>query len=185
MNTLQLLITYLFDLYIMVVLMRIWLQLARADFYNPLSQFVVKVTSPIVTPLRRVIPSFGRIDSACLLLAFALIVLKLITLQTIQGSIAVANIVPILVWSVLGLVKQIGHLIFWVLILRAILSWVSQGRSPIEYVMAQLSEPLMAPIKKVIPSIGGLDLSIMILIMTMSLANSFMYEWLGLIWASL
>lgn len=68
MNSLSFLINTLFDLYIMVVILRIWLQAARADFYNPFSQFIVKATQPVVGPLRRVIPSIGSIDLATIVL---------------------------------------------------------------------------------------------------------------------
>ena len=64
MNSMNFLISTLFDLYIMVVILRIWLQAARADFYNPFSQFIVKATQPVVAPLRRVVPSIGSIDLA-------------------------------------------------------------------------------------------------------------------------
>ena len=80
MKTLYYLIDTLFNLYLMVVIMRIWLQWVRADFYNPLSQFVVKATQPIVGPLRRIIPAMGPIDSASLLVAFILCVIKAIVL---------------------------------------------------------------------------------------------------------
>ena len=69
MNSMQFLVSTIFDLYLMVVLLRLWLQLAQADFYNPFSQFIVKVTHPIVAPLRKILPSFGRIDTATLVLA--------------------------------------------------------------------------------------------------------------------
>lgn len=70
MNSLHFLVSTLFDLYIMVVILRLWLQMARADFYNPFSQFIVKATQPIVAPLRRVIPSIGSVDMATLLFAY-------------------------------------------------------------------------------------------------------------------
>ena len=185
MNTLYYLITTVFDLYIMVVLLRFWLQLARADFYNPFSQFVVKVTNPVIMPLRRVIPGFGGLDIASLLLAFIVIVLKLTILQALAGQLNSEIIISFMLFGLLGLIKQCGMLIFWVLILRAILSWVSQGRSPVEYVLAQLSEPLMAPIRKVIPPIGGLDLSILILLLAMNLINQLMLDWVGQAWVLL
>lgn len=177
MNTLYLLISTLFNIYIMIVLMRIWLQWARADFYNPLSQFCVKVTSPILKPMRRFIPSIGSLDTASLVLTLILMVLKLTLLQTLAGHMSITNILPYLVWGALAVVKQAGYLVFWMLIIRAILSWVSQGQNPIEHVIIQLTEPLMSPIRRKIPPIGGLDLSIMIILLAMSLINSFMYEW--------
>ncbi|PKF51633.1 YggT family protein [Enterovibrio nigricans] len=168
MNAMYFLVSTLFNLYIMVVLLRVWLQWSRADFYNPFSQFVVKATQPIVGPLRRIIPSIGNLDLATLLLAFAVCVAQMAAYEYL--GFMTFNF-PIVLAAVVALVKAAGGLLFWVLILRAILSWVSQGRSPIEYVMGQLTEPLVAPIRRVIPSLGGLDLSILILFIALQFLN--------------
>lgn len=66
MNAANFLVSILFETYILIILLRVWLQMARADFYNPMSQFIVKATQPVVGPLRRVIPSLGGLDLACL-----------------------------------------------------------------------------------------------------------------------
>ncbi|KXF80131.1 YggT family protein [Enterovibrio coralii] len=171
MNAMNFLVSTLFDLYIMVVLLRVWLQWSRADFYNPFSQFVVKATQPVVAPLRRVIPSIGSFDLATVLFAFILCIAKFFVLQMIMmGGFPPFDASYILV-GFIALIKAAGGLLFWVLILRAILSWVSQGRSPIEYVMVQLTEPLVAPIRRVIPPLGGLDLSILILFIGLQFLN--------------
>ncbi|MGF1701550.1 YggT family protein [Photobacterium makurazakiensis] len=184
MNSLGFLVSTLFDLYIMVVLLRIWLQWAKADFYNPFSQFIVKATQPIVAPLRRMIPSIGSLDVATLLFAYALSMGKFITLQLVLGG-ALAFSVEYLWVGGLSLLKAMGGLLFWVLLLRAILSWVSQGRSPMEYVMHQLTEPLTAPIRRVIPAMGGLDLSVLVLFIGLQFANFLMGDMVGPIWYQL
>lgn len=157
------LIDTLFNLYLMVVLLRIWMQLARADFYNPLSQFVVKATHPIVGPLRRVIPPVGNLDTATLLFAFVICAVKLALLVTLAGSQPSWQL--LVIGSGLTLLKQIFQLLFWVLIVRAILSWVSQGNyNPIESLLHQLTEPMLRPIRKILPPLGGLDLSVLVLL---------------------
>jgi len=163
MNATQFLIGTLFDLYLMVVLLRLWLQLVKADFYNPFSQFVIKATHPIVGPMRRILPSIGSLDTATLVLALLVAVLKVVTLSLLAGATNF-NPVAILLTSALIVIKEIFTLAFWVLILRAILSWVSQGYNPIEAVMHQLTEPMLAPIRKILPPMGGLDLSILVAI---------------------
>ena len=162
MNATQFLIGTIFDLYLMVVLLRLWLQLARADFYNPFSQFVVKATHPIVGPLRRIIPPLGRLDTATLVLAIAVAMLKLFVLGMLLGGML--DVMTLLIGGALTVLKEAFSIVFWVLIIRAILSWVSQGYNPIELVMQQLTEPFLAPIRRVIPPLGGLDLSILIAI---------------------
>ena len=166
MNATVFLISTLFNLYLMVVLLRLWLQLARADFYNPFSQFVVKATHPIVGPMRRFLPSIGALDTATLLLAFIVAALKLVTLSMLFAG-GMPNPIALVITALIDVVKEGFSLMFWVLILRAILSWVSQGRSPIEYVLHQLTEPLLSPIRKIIPPLGGLDLSVLVAIIAL------------------
>lgn len=166
MKTLTFLLSTIIEFYTMIVLLRVWMQWARCDFYNPFSQFVVKATQPIVGPLRKVIPAMGPIDSASLLVAFVLCVLKAIAL------FMVITFQPIIwVSAVLILVKTIGLLIFWVLMLMAIMSWISRGRSPVEFVLMQLADPLLRPIRKLLPSMGGIDFSPMVLVLVLYAVN--------------
>ncbi|MFT6926618.1 MAG: YggT family protein [Psychromonas sp.] len=162
MNAVNFLVNTLFDLYIMIVLLRIWLQVARADFYNPFSQFVIKATQPVVGPLRKIIPGLGGWDLATILFAFAVACLKVTTLSLILG--AAINPLVILISGLIILTQAVFKILFWVLILRAILSWVSRGNNPIEAVMIQLTEPLLAPIRRFMPQMGGLDLSMLVVL---------------------
>ncbi|ABG42222.1 protein of unknown function YGGT [Paraglaciecola sp. T6c] len=164
MSAMQFLVNTLFELYLMVVLLRFWLQLARADFYNPFSQFVVKATHPIVGPLRRVLPSIGRMDTATLVLALLVAGLKIVVLNLIAGNTNI-NPLGLVIGSFYLVVKEALSLMMWVLIIRAIMSWVSQGYNPMDMVLGQLTEPLLAPIRRRLPNLGGLDLSVMVVIL--------------------
>ncbi|QHJ12936.1 hypothetical protein FX988_03194 [Paraglaciecola mesophila] len=164
MSAMQFLVSTLFELYLMVVLLRFWLQLARADFYNPFSQFVVKATHPIVGPLRRILPSIGRIDTATLVLALLVAGLKIVALNLLIGNTNI-NPLGLVIGSFYLVVKEALSLMMWVLIIRAIMSWVSQGYNPMDMVLGQLTEPLLAPIRRRLPSLGGLDLSVMVVIL--------------------
>lgn len=181
MNAFSFLISTVFDLYLMVVIIRIWLQLARADFYNPFSQFVVKATQPIVAPMRRVLPSMGPLDTASVVLALLVVVAKFVVLSLIAG--AAISIPTILLISVVSVVKEAGVLLFWMLILRAILSWVSQGHNPIEMVMAQLTEPLLSPIRRILPPMGGLDLSLLVMMIILNFVNILLAQYVPF-WAN-
>lgn len=185
MNSMHFLVSTLFDLYIMVVILRIWLQVARADFYNPFSQFIVKATQPVVAPLRRVIPSIGSLDLATILFAYLLCVLKFIAIIAISSGGNFAFDIGFLFLGFLSLLKAAGGLLFWVLLLRAILSWVSQGRSPIEYVFHQLTEPMLAPIRRILPAMGGFDLSVLVLFIVLQFANFLMGDLIGQMWYQL
>ncbi|OIQ24647.1 YggT family protein [uncultured Vibrio sp.] len=185
MSSMSFLISTLFDLYIMVVMLRIWLQASRADFYNPFSQFIVKATQPVVAPLRRVIPSIGSIDLATILFAYVLCVLKFVALVLVNSSGSFVFSADFLFLGLLSLLKAAGGLLFWVLLIRAILSWVSQGRSPIEYVFHQLTEPMLAPIRRILPAMGGFDLSVLVLFIALQFANFLMGDLIGPIWHQL
>lgn len=185
MNAMSFLISTVLDLYIMVVILRIWLQAARADFYNPFSQFVVKATQPVVKPLRRVIPSIGNIDVATVLFAYVLCVVKFMLLLLLASGGAVSFSPYFLLLGLMALVKAAGGLLFWVLIIRAIMSWVSQGRSPLEYVFYQLTEPMLTPIRRIIPAMGGLDLSVLVLFIILQFANYLMGDLIGPVWYQL
>ena len=127
---------------------------------------VVKVTQPIIGPLRRVIPAMGPIDSASLLVAYILSFIKAIVLFKVVTFLPIIWIAGLLI-----LLKTIGLLIFWVLLVMAIMSWVSQGRSPIEYVLIQLADPLLRPIRRLLPAMGGIDFSPMILVLLLYVIN--------------
>lgn len=170
MLMLTFLVNTVIDAYVMVLLLRIWMQLTRTDFYNPFSQFVVKITQPIVGRLRRIVPSMGPVDSASLLLAFLLMTIKYPLLMLVQGEPAIPSLSNLL-YGLVAVIKSAGSLIFWVMIIRALMSWISQGRSPIDYVMFQLTEPLMSPIRRVIPAMGGIDFSAMVVILILYLLN--------------
>ncbi|CAH0538508.1 YggT family protein [Vibrio marisflavi] len=186
MDAFLFLIRTVFELYIMVVILRIWLQAARADFYNPFSQFIVKATQPVVAPLRRIIPSIGSIDMATLLFAYVLSVLKFAVMNLVaSGGAAAGFSTGLLFIGLLSLIKAVGGLLFWILLIRAILSWVSQGRSPIEYVFHQLTEPFLAPIRRIIPVMGGLDLSVLVLFILLQFLNMLIGGFIGPVWYQL
>ncbi|OOE47086.1 YggT family protein [Salinivibrio kushneri] len=184
MNAMTFLINTAFDLYIMVVLLRVWLQWARADFYNPFSQFIVKATQPVVGPLRRMIPALGGLDLATALFAYLLMVAKFVVLDLVAGN-PFAMSSGMFLFSAIALLKAAGKLLFWVLILRAILSWVSQGNNPVEYVFHQLTEPVCAPVRRIIPPLGGLDLSILVIFIALQFINMLIGDFIGPIWYAL
>ena len=179
MSSIQFLVDFVFNLYLMVVLLRLWLQFARADFYNPFSQFVVKATQPIVAPMRRVLPSLGRLDTATLVLALLVAGLKIVTLNLVLGGTSF-NILSIVIVSFVIVIKEALTLVMYVLIMRAIMSWVSQGRNPMELVLGQLTEPMLAPIRKRMPDLGGLDLSVMVVIVLLMFIQKLLGDLFGI-----
>ncbi|AAZ24545.1 MULTISPECIES: YggT family protein [Colwellia] len=162
------LLRFAFDALLMILIMRVWLQWVKADFYNPLSQFIVKVSNPLVIPLRRVIPGLGGFDLATILIAYVVATLKFVSLAALSGeSLGVlAFYIGLLV-----LLKQAGFLLFVIMIIMAIMSWVVQGYNSTLMVLSQLTEPFLNPIRKIIPNMGGLDLSMLLAFLLMNVIN--------------
>lgn len=152
------LIGTLIDLYVAAVLLRLLLQWVRADFYNPLCQFLVKVTNPVLVPFRRIIPSIGPVDTASIVVMILLQGIG-VFLITRLGAIDMTP-VQILVYSCVKLLMMLLITYMILIIVAVILSWFgSRARHPIVPLIYQLTEPVLRPIRKVIPSIGGIDLS--------------------------
>lgn len=157
-NALTFLITTLVDLYVTAVLLRLLLQWVRADFYNPVCQFLVRVTNPVLVPLRRVIPSIGRIDTASVVLMLGLEFI--VTWVVVQIGPVPFTLLQILVYSVLKLLGTLLWTWFFLIIAMVILSWVGRGaRHPVVPLVYQLTEPLLRPVRRVVPPIAGIDLS--------------------------
>lgn len=145
--------------YLLIVLLRFVLQLVRADFYNPLSQFIVRATSPLLMPLRRLIPGFGGIDLASLVLAVLVQLLLMIITLALLG-VGVGNLLQLLVWALIGVTSLFLKIFFFALIVSVILSWVAPGsHNPAAQLVHQICEPLLAPIRRFLPNLGGLDIS--------------------------
>ena len=153
------LIQTVLSLYMLAMLLRFLLQLVRADFYNPISQFLVKVTNPLVIPLRRVIPGFAGLDMASLLLALLLQIASIAALVIIKYQ-AIPSPGLLLVGGLLGVIGLLVNIYFFALLAMIILSWIAPGsRSPAVYLLFQITEPVMAPFRKVLPPMGGMDFS--------------------------
>lgn len=147
------------SLLLFIVLLRLLLQSARADFYNPVSQFVFKATNPILLPMRRVIPAMLGIDIAAVV---SLLVLQMLSIASILllGGYALPNPILLLVWAVLGVAGLLVNFYFFALLAMIILSWVAPGSSnPVVHLIYQLTAPVMAPFRRLLPDMGGLDLS--------------------------
>ncbi|MFC1688547.1 YggT family protein [Pseudomonadota bacterium] len=157
-NAVSYLVGTLIDLYIAAVMLRLLLQWVRADFYNPVCQFLVKVTNPVIVPLRRVIPSIGRLDTASVVLMLLLEFFSVWIASRISSSPLPAE--QILMFSLVKLAATLLMTYFFLIIASVILSWIaSQMRHPVIPLVYQLTEPVLRPFRKIIPPIAGIDLS--------------------------
>ncbi len=154
------LIQVLFGFYILAVLLRLLFQLVRADFYNPFAQFLVALTNPPLLPLRRVIPPAGGIDLASLVLLIALQIIEIYLLAWLQGGRA--SVGGVLLLSVARLIELAVWVYIVAILIRVILSWTNPygaSRHPLGDLLYSLTEPMLAPARRLIPNLGGLDIS--------------------------
>ena len=148
------------SLYLLIVLLRFILQLVRADFYNPLSQFTVKATQPLLKPLRRIIPGFGGLDLASLALAILVQLVLMVLVILIAGANPAAVGLQLLVWAIIAVTSLFLKIFFFAMIISVILSWVAPGSyNPGAQLVNQICEPLLAPFRRLLPNLGGLDIS--------------------------
>jgi len=160
----------LFSLYITVLLLRYLLQTAKADFHNPICQLLFKITQPLVGPLRRHIPSLGPVDSAMVLLLLALQVIELALLEALSGALPKAGALLVLAGA------ELLSLTTWVYVIAlfaiALLSWIQPGgHNPNILLLHQLCGPILRPIRRVIPSLHGVDFSILGALVLLQLAR--------------
>ncbi len=183
-DPLAFLIQVIFDLMILVVMLRFILQLVRANFYNPISQFAVKMTTPLLRPLRRVIPGAGGIDIASIVLMILLKSLELILIMLVSGSgvqplAAVAIALP-------ELISLAINFFLIAILIQVVLSWVNPGSySPATELIHSITSPLLRPAQRLIPPIGGIDLSPMAVLVGLQLLKMLVIPPLQMLTASL
>ncbi|MWV15008.1 YggT family protein [Pseudomonas sp. L-22-4S-12] len=162
------------SLYLLIVLLRFILQLVRADFYNPLSQFTLKATQPLLKPLRRVIPGLGGLDLASLVLAILVQLLLMVVIILVAGANPLAVGLQLLVWAVIAVTSLFLKIFFFAMIISVILSWVAPGSyNPGAQLVNQICEPLLAPFRRLIPNLGGLDISPIFAFIALNLLDRF------------
>ncbi|AWY41717.1 YggT family protein [Pseudomonas putida] len=161
------------SLYLLIVLLRFILQLVRANFYNPLCQFVVRATQPLLKPLRRVIPSMFGLDMSSLVLALLVQMVLFAVILLLNGySVDALFLVP---WSLIGIFALFLKILFWAMIISVILSWVAPGsHNPGAELVQQITEPVLAPFRRIIPSMGGLDISPIFAFIALQLLQSWL-----------
>ena len=148
-------------LLLLMVVMRGVLHTSRVNFYNPISQLIVRLTNPLLAPFRNFLPAAGRVDWAVVVLAVLVQSLILLAITVIAGDGWATPGIPILlVWGVIGVLGLLINLYFFILIAMIIISWVAPGsRHPAIELIWQVSEPVMAPMRSLLPNMGGIDFS--------------------------
>jgi len=157
-NPLEFLLTTLITLYIIAVMLRFLFGVVRADFYNPVSQFLVRITNPLLVPLRKIIPSYHQYDLSAVALMLVLQIISLYLTLFLREMLIAPHLVILL--AIAKLLTQAIDVFIFAIIVQVILSWVNPGTSsPITSLLYSLTTPVMRPFQRMIPPVSGMDLS--------------------------
>ncbi len=155
----HMLVTTLFDLIILVFLLRLFLQWVKVDFYNPLAQFIAKVTAPLINPLQRVIPTIHNINLSALIIVLLAEIVKISLLLWI-GAFHVPHKIGVVIWALGDAINHTVNLFFYAILMQATISWFHpQGGNPLLEVLYRLTQPILQPFQRIIPLIAGVDIS--------------------------
>jgi len=169
-NPIEFLINTLFGLYILTVMLRFILAAVRADFYNPVSQFLVKVTNPPLIPLRKLIPSIGKIDTSSLVLMLVLQIASFSLIALLRGGH-----IPLVSLVILSFAELIGLLLnvfLFSIFIQVIISWINPGTfNPVVSLLYSITEPVLRPCRRLIPPMSGMDLSPLVALIAIQLAK--------------
>lgn len=175
MDILAPILSLVVGLFSFVLILRAWFQYCRVSISLPVSQTLLRLTSPIVDPVSKFIPTIRGINFAAIVLAIAIVAVQFLIL-------GVDPIMSVLI-GVLSVIKTFGQILFYTTFIRAIMSWVTQGNHPLDYLIAQITEPVLGIIRKVLPKTGMIDFSVMVLGFGLIFINSAMYKVFGQLWA--
>lgn len=171
-------------IYLLAVLLRFLLQIAKADFYNPISQAVVKITDPMVRTFRTFIPGYRGIDFSSLVLAFVVEAIAICVLIILYGG-SIPGIGYVVTWAFVGIVLFIISIYYYAILASIIMSFVmmfsgSTNPHPLLLLIWQLTEPVMAPVRKIIPPMGGLDFSPIFIFIAIQIIQNFILTTFGI-----
>lgn len=174
-NALTFLVQVAFGIYILILMLRVLLQVLGADYYNPLSQFVVRLTEPVLAPLRRIVPRVGRVEGGALLVMLGAQMIEYWLVFGVRGG--EPSLAGLAVVSAAELLELCTTIFFWAILIRVILSWVNPGiRHPASDIVYSLTEPVLEPARRILPALGGFDLSPILVLVGLQLVNLLLIE---------
>jgi YggT family protein len=169
-NPIEFLINTLFGLYILMVMLRFLLAAVRADFYNPVSQFLVRITNPMLVPLRRVVPSVGKLDTSALLSMILLQLLSFVLIGLLRGG--TISLGSLLVLSIAELVGLFLNVLLFSILIQVVLSWINPNTyNPVVSLLYSITEPVLRPCRRLLPPMSGIDFSPIIALIGIQLAK--------------
>ena len=149
-------INAIFFLLTTVLLLRIWMQLVRVNYYDPVVQMIVKATDTLISPVRKLVPDIRAFNTAALVMAWVLMLVKVLLVSTLVGQ----AFHPLLLFSAFtSLIGSTLNLMIWLILMTALLSWIAPQNNAIGAILQSMTYPLLAPLRRVLPPLSGFDLS--------------------------
>jgi YggT family protein len=177
-NPLEFLISTLFSLYILAIMLRFILGAVRADFYNPVSQFLVRITNPLLVPMRRIIPSYRQYDTSALLLMLLLQMISLLIVVMLRG--VGVSFLTLLLAAIGELVVLAFNVFIFAIVIQVIISWINPGTyNPVNTLLYSITKPVMGPIQRLIPPVSGIDLSPLVALIGLQILKMLVLPLLG------
>lgn len=172
-------ISTLFGMYILAIMLRLILQIVRADFYNPVSRFIIKITNPALKPLRRFIPGFAGLDMASIFVMMVLQMLEIFIITLIR-NFPTPDVLGLTLYAFVELISLGFYVFLFSIFILSILSWVNPGQhNPINNLLHQITEPVLRPARRILPPMSGMDLSPMLAMMGLWLIKLLLLDPLG------
>jgi len=165
-NATTFLLDAIFNIALYIVLIRFWMQWVRADFRNEIGQFIIKMTNPVIIPLRRIIPSVGLIDTATVILAVLVALGQIVCILLIAGKIDSFSALKLITYAIATVLDSSIYVFLGAILIGIIASWINPNSyHPVVSVARAISEPILAPARRSIPSVAGMDFSPVVVIL--------------------
>jgi YggT family protein len=166
------------DIFVLILLVRALLQLVQADFYNPISQTVFKICAPVVEPLRKILPTVGRLNLAAVVAALGVQWAFYVIILTVSGQLS-PQVFAYLAVAAFDVLSALVEIYFWGIFILVISSWIGTTNHPTVRLVGQIVEPYMRPFRNLIPPIGMIDISPMVAIFALMLIQSRLLPMIG------
>ena len=145
------------ELYAIILLSRFILAYEQANYFNPIIRLIIRLTQPLVAPLRRIIPNYRRIEFSTFVWVLIIELIKVTLLSAL--TIGVLPILLLIQVALVDAVKSLLKIFFYAILLQAIVSWFQPGETPATQILRQLSAPVLRPLQRIIPPLGGFDIT--------------------------
>lgn len=173
-QTLMFIVQFAFGLYSFVIVLRLWLRMADADYQHPFVESIARSTTPVVRKLQKYMPNIGKFEVASFVLLFAVTLVKLLLVSLISGH--APQLAGLLAWTLASMLEVVLDAAFYVMIMMAILSWLPNAHPALYGLLMQITIPLLMPVRRYVPLLGGMDLSPVIVLVVIQVIEMLMLQ---------